>query len=100
MGTLITFCSFPQKDLAIFKSLDVYPNPNNGNFTVELNTVEGMEVSLKLIDIKGSIVWTSDAGMVTGSYSENVQVSNQPEGMYLLSVTVGENTVARKLTIE
>ncbi|MFT6500719.1 MAG: hypothetical protein ACJASQ_000828 [Crocinitomicaceae bacterium] len=88
------------EDLAIFKSLDVYPNPNNGNFTVELNTEEGTEVSLKLTDIKGSLVWTSDAGIVNGSYIENVQVSNQPEGMYFLSVTVGENTAVRKLIIE
>lgn len=88
------------EDLAIFKSLDVYPNPNNGNFTVELNIEEGAEVLLKLTDIKGGLIWTSNAGIVNGSYTENVQVSNQPKGMYFLSVTVGENTVVRKLIIE
>jgi PKD repeat protein len=88
------------EELAIFQSLDVYPNPNNGNFTVELNTEEGTQVSLQLTDIKGIRIWDSNAGIVNGSYSENIEILNQTEGMYFLSVTIGENTAVRKLIIK
>jgi len=87
-------------ELPMFSSLDVYPNPNNGSFTINMNLNEGMNVAFELTDVRGAIVWSSNAGMVNGSFTQDVQLSNQPEGMYFLNITANEHQTVRKVIIK
>ncbi|MCR9173796.1 MAG: PKD domain-containing protein [bacterium] len=87
-------------ELPMFASLDVYPNPNNGSFTINMNLNEGMDVAFELTDVRGAIVWSSNAGTVDGAYTQNVQLSNQPEGMYFLKIAAGEHETVRKVIIK
>lgn len=87
-------------ELPMFASLDVYPNPNNGSFTIDMNLNEGMNVAFELTDVRGAIVWSSNAGTVDGAFTKNVQLSNQPEGMYFLKIVAGEHETVRKMIIK
>ena len=87
-------------ELPMFATLDVYPNPNNGSFTIDMNLNEGMNVAFELTDVRGAIVWSSNAGTVNGAYTENVQLNNQPEGMYFLKIKAGEHETVRKVIIK
>ncbi len=87
-------------DLAIFNDLEVYPNPNNGEFTINFNLEEAEEVSFELTSMQGTTVWSSALGMINGSHTENVELSNQASGVYFLKVKVGENTTVRKIVVE
>ncbi|MDB2657168.1 PKD domain-containing protein [Crocinitomicaceae bacterium] len=87
-------------ELPMFASLEVYPNPNNGSFTIDMNVNEGMNVAFELTDVRGAIVWSSDAGSIDGAYTQNVQLSNQSEGMYFLKIVAGEHETVRKMIIK
>ncbi len=87
-------------ELPMFTSLDVYPNPNNGSFTIDMNLSEGLDLSFELTDVRGAIVWSSEAGTVEGAYTQHVQLSNQPEGMYFLKISAGEHKTVRKVVIK
>ncbi len=86
-------------ELPMFASLDVYPNPNNGSFTIDINLNEGMNVAFELTDVRGALVWSSESGTVEGAFSQNVQL-NQPEGMYFLKILAGEHETVRKVIIK
>ena len=87
-------------DLAIFNSLEVYPNPNKGEFAIDFDLEEAAEVSFELTSMQGRTVWTSSLGTINGSHSESVELSNQASGIYFLNVTVGEHTTVRKIVVE
>ena len=58
------------------------------------------EVSFELTSMQGTTVWSSALGMINGSHTENVELSNQASGVYFLKVKVGENTTVRKIVVE
>lgn len=87
-------------ELPMFASLEVFPNPNNGSFTIDMNLHEGMNVGFELTDVRGAIVWSSNEGTVEGDFTQNVQLHNQPEGMYFLKIQAGEHETVRKVIIK
>ena len=50
--------------------------------------------------LHGSIIRSSEAGNIEGAYTQNVQLNNQPEGMYFLKIKAGEHETVRKVIIK
>ena len=59
------------------KSIQVYPNPNKGNFKVEL-PVQG--VHLRLFDLQGRLLYDA----FSRDFSEEISIEDLPNGMYYL----------------
>lgn len=87
-------------DLSFFNSLEVYPNPNNGSFTIDMNLSEGHSVAYEITDVKGSVIWASEDGFVEGTISKQVQLSSQADGIYFLKISADEQTTVRKIMIK
>ena len=66
----------------------VYPNPTNGNFTIETNTAE--KQSMQIYDVNGKLVLSQNI-----SDKATIDASNLSEGVYNISIT-GNNTVSNK----
>ncbi len=64
--------------------LSVYPNPNSGNFNVELPQSATTGMSLRVTDLAGRLVLEKQTQ--TGDILQTVQAENLPGGMYLLQV--------------
>jgi hypothetical protein len=77
----------------------VYPNPNNGVFTVQIKSDLPRQgaTTLILTDITGREVWSRK---VSSDYrSITVQTSGLPPGLYLLNVMSGSKKYSDKLII-
>jgi hypothetical protein len=70
--------------------LVVYPNPNNGQFTVQLPTDES--ASLTLYDLNGRTVWQRKA-------TSEVSIASLPDGLYLLSATTASNRWTKRIVV-
>jgi hypothetical protein len=74
----------------------VYPNPNKGLFTVQLQ--ESTPATLKLYDLNGKTVWSS---VTNGEHEIAVTLDQMTAGIYLLSVQTGAGIERRmKVVIE
>jgi hypothetical protein len=67
-------------------SVGVYPNPNNGTFTVQTVTGERIPLSMHLHSLLGTEVHTTDFLQDTEEHLEHISVTHLPAGMYILSV--------------
>jgi len=71
----------------------VYPNPSNGIFTVKLNNYELVN-SIQIINTKAQIVYKNNK---PNKASITIDISNQVNGMYILSVQTNEGIETYKL---
>jgi hypothetical protein len=88
--------SVDQNSLANF---NVYPNPTQGNFTVQFNSDSAEVIQVELVDLRGRSVYQSTYEN-TGFINQNIQLNAVQAGVYVLKVKDGDKQVARKLVIE
>ena len=81
-------------------ALSVYPNPNNGEFTVNLKLENVSNVSAVLVDARGQEIWNSNFGSVNGTATETINVSANAAGVYFLKVTADDRSSVRKVVIK
>jgi uncharacterized repeat protein (TIGR01451 family) len=75
------------------KSTVIYPNPNNGTFTLELNNKE--KVSIQLIDITGNIVLSQTIENGKGT----IDASHLAAGVYNVSIKGTATVINKKMVI-
>ncbi len=86
-------------ELAEAISLNVYPNPSNGDFRVSVNSVLGGKMQLRLIDIAGKEVYNTTRNISSGN--NNIAVdANLAKGIYVLEVLTDNNTQTTRVVVE
>ena len=83
-----------------FSNLSVYPNPNNGDFTVRFNPVEEGAVNINVYDMRGRQVLTKAYVNSGGMFEQNLSLSNAQAGIYLVHVQQGSSTVTKKIVVQ
>ena len=79
-------------------SAAVFPNPSSGKFTLSLDLNKKYDVSLDVIDPLGRVVQQSILYSVKNK-NVNVDLVNQAQGVYLLRIKAGNNTIYKRVTI-
>ena len=79
--------------------LNVYPNPNGGSFTIEMDLKSDEEATVTVVDSKGSEVYNK---VVKGGQEHklNVKVKNAESGMYIVTVRQGNEIIKLKTMID
>ncbi len=84
----------------VFEGFNLYPNPSNGNFNVEFDTVSADFVQLQLFDITGRLIQEKRYQNITTRFSESISFGPISAGFYLLKIANGTTQTTRKLVIE
>lgn len=92
----IRITKFPAgvNNIATNSSTDIYPNPNNGIFSIK--TTEG-RTGLIITNINGQVVYqvqAEQAGVV------DVDMAGRPKGIYLLQTVNGNKTMYSKIVVQ
>lgn len=80
------------------KHLIVYPNPNSGVFTVELDLVKGKDVTIYVMDQLGNDIYKQDIKNFSGK--TQVNLSSIAKGMYRVSVSHGLGSFHQLILVE
>jgi subtilisin-like proprotein convertase family protein len=81
------------------ENFTLYPNPNNGNFTIQFNSNSGNEIKINVHDIRGREIY-SKSYTNDGLFNENLQLSNAQSGIYLVTFQDGSRKEVKKIVIE
>lgn len=77
--------------------VDLYPNPANTNFTIDLVAFANNLVTIELYDVLGKRV-ANYGSIKTNQF--NVNTNNLPAGVYFVRITSGQNAVTKKIILE
>jgi hypothetical protein len=80
--------TFNESKVAEALGVKVTPNPNKGNFTIELQLpVKEAASTLMLYNSIGVKIWEQDLGMVSGSVSKSIYLENKlAAGIYVMII--------------
>jgi PKD repeat protein len=78
---------------------NVYPNPNTGQFTVEMSGVPGKEVEFTLFNTIGEQIYRSVDDFSSGELKHQFYL-NLPAAMYTLRIQLGEQVTFVKVAVQ
>lgn len=76
-------------DQAVSEGISVYPNPNNGQFTITFNATENTTASIRMFDLAGKLVLDRSQNVTAGQGSVDVEMNGYATGVYMLHFTQG-----------
>ncbi len=78
----------------IFK---IYPNPNNGNFTLEFDEIK-QNVIIEISDITGKLIYNKNVDFPFKR--KELNISNLKNGVYLINIKTNEISFIKRLLIQ
>jgi PKD repeat protein len=88
------------KDASDISSLiNVYPNPNRGVFTVSLNYSNKENTHIKVIDMRGRLIYFELLNEVNRN-QQVIDISDESGGIYQLQIITGKSIVNKKIIFE
>ncbi|MBM3436046.1 MAG: T9SS type A sorting domain-containing protein, partial [Bacteroidetes bacterium] len=79
-------------------NLAIYPNPNSGNFILELNGNINEQISLKIVNAHGKEIYSSAGIKISNTYSGVIDL-NTESGIYFIFIEGNGISITRKLVI-
>jgi S1-C subfamily serine protease len=81
-------------------NLSLFPNPNQGKFTLSFDAPAEQPTSVRISDLSGREIYREDLVRIEGNYTKELDISNNTEGIYLLQIVQGDKILVKKLLLQ
>ncbi|NPD46037.1 MULTISPECIES: T9SS type A sorting domain-containing protein [unclassified Lentimicrobium] len=85
---------------ASFKISQNQPNPFTGSTIIEITTQTVSPASIEVTSLLGQTVYSMNAGIINGSQNVEINAENLESGVYFYTVTIGNESITKKMIIE
>jgi hypothetical protein len=91
-------CSDPinVNEISLNNSIEIYPNPSNGNFTINVVNLKSVSIALSLYDILGSKI--HEFKNIT-NFPFTVNLNELSSGIYYFKIDAVDKTLTKKIII-
>ena len=79
--------------------LNYYPNPNEGKFTLQFKA-DKRPTEIKITGLDGKEIYSESLAGFEGTYQNEIDLSSQKRGVYLLQIIQGNKATNKKIVIE
>jgi hypothetical protein len=81
-------------------TVEIYPNPSQGYFTLTLQNYENVPLNVSVFDGLGKLVAQPTITITEGQNEIPIDLTNLTKGVYYLHLSVGESNIHSKIVIE
>ncbi|MBS1771368.1 MAG: SBBP repeat-containing protein [Bacteroidetes bacterium] len=80
-------------------ALTIYPNPNNGNFTLKGTVAYTGEMDVDVVNALGQVLFTKRVKVQDGEVNASIYTGELPAGVYTLRVKAGDASQTLRLVV-
>ncbi|MBI4947667.1 MAG: T9SS type A sorting domain-containing protein, partial [Bacteroidetes bacterium] len=80
-------------------NINAYPNPNFGEFNIELNSALSNDYTIELSNMLGQVMYSESLTSFSGKYSKSFDVKQYGEGIYFMNIRSDEGQLMRKVVV-
>ena len=89
------------EEIESISGLNVYPNPNAGEFIIEIFVMnEVKELEIKIVNILGQDLYHEQLKQFTGKYHREIDFNDHAIGVYQLQIKTNNTIVNKKIILE
>jgi hypothetical protein len=85
---------------APFSQLEVFPNPSRDFFNVSFVSDMVQNVTIKVVNMIGEEVHANELVEFVGQYTNKINLSTQPKGVYFLEITSDNGGINKKVVLQ
>ena len=82
------------------RSFDVFPNPSSGMVNVKYEAAAEGEISVRIHDVVGKVVFAKSIAVQGGSNLINLDLQSFEKGIYVMEINEGQKSSASKMVIK
>lgn len=87
-------------ELTNVDNLQIYPNPNNGQFTISFKAVNAIkEANVIVTNMTGQQVYTESYSNISSNFNKSVNLGAQPSGVYFITLVADGQKSVNKLIV-
>lgn len=96
---VITISQVGLQDNDLSNTLSLFPNPNDGNFTLSFDFTKSKDVTVQVLDVSGRVVFNDQENNVM-NYDKQIGLENAEQGMYFVRIITTDGVVTEKVMIQ
>lgn len=77
----------------------VYPNPNDGSFTINVNSAIG-DLSIQVIEMQGRVLFSSLEKNVQAGFIKQIILNDVADGMYMLRLSTKNEVKSQRISVK
>ncbi|MCB0805233.1 MAG: T9SS type A sorting domain-containing protein [Bacteroidales bacterium] len=82
------------------QKLDIYPNPNQGVFNLQISTVKPLVISYKLYSSDGTLISKENDIGLNNAFEKTIVMPHAEKGIYYLVLSTGKQELMRKIVVK
>ena len=87
-------------EIDFINNINIYPNPNTGEFVLEMEITKPENLGIKLLNVIGQVIYKENLIKYSGTYQKTIDVSKQVTDIYTLQLLSDEGIMNKKIIIE
>ncbi|MCK4638534.1 MAG: T9SS type A sorting domain-containing protein, partial [Bacteroidales bacterium] len=80
--------------------VNIFPNPNNGNFVLELNSENNIAANIRIFNSLNVLVYEINKVNINQKYSKKINLSRLSKGVYFLMIKSNKVVLVYKIIIQ
>jgi len=86
--------------ISINDNLKIYPNPTNGNFTLDIESLKSETIEINILNMAGELVFKDKVQISEGKNQKNIDSKYFSKGVYLVKIKTSKGVINKKLIIQ
>lgn len=82
------------------ENMDFYPNPNTGKFNLRFNLKDKGNTEVKVQNMEGKVIYSETLKDFSGTYDKEIDISQNPKGVYFVRIDQGKHSQLKKIILE
>ena len=83
------------KDVAV----QLFPNPTAGQLNVQVSGISGNQLSMRVYDAYGKLVYTAEQIVINGQSNSNLQLQQFASGIYMVQLFSNDLNISRRVEV-